>query len=97
MYGDFGKDKLNPNLKYKIEKILKYHKSPKQMLKGNVMILKILHYNNIPELATSFCLGVVFSEIATALDTHFYPTAIEYASLKEANQMYLAFVRGEYE
>lgn len=88
---------MNPNLKYKIEKILKYHKSPKHMPKENVMILKILHYDKIPELATSFCLGLVFSEIAAALDAHFYPTAIEYASLKEANQMYLAFVRGEYE
>lgn len=67
------------------------------MLKENTMILKTLHYNDIPELAKSFCLGMVFSEIATVLDNYYYPTAIEYVALTEAKEMYLAFVRGKYD
>jgi len=84
-------------VRQEINEILNGYKSTNQMLKGNVSILKTLQFNEIPELARSFCLGVVFAEILTHLNAHAYPEQPDEQSMQEANSMFLAFVRGEYE
>ena len=65
------------------------------MLKGNISILKTLQFDQIPELSKAFCLGVVFADILTQLNANSYPP--DEQSMQEANKMFLAFVRGEYE
>lgn len=67
------------------------------MLKGNISILKTLQFDQIPELSRVFCFGVVFAEILTHLNAHSYPEQSDEKSMQEANKMFLAFVREEYE
>ena len=40
---------------------------------------------------------LVFAEILTHLNAHSYPEQPDEQSMQEANNMFLAFVRGEYE
>jgi hypothetical protein len=87
------KNKLNGD----INQILNDYKSVNQMLKGNISILKTLQFDQIPELSRAFCLGVVFAEILTHLNAHSYLEQPDEQSMQEANNMFLAFVRGEYE
>jgi hypothetical protein len=87
------KNKLNKD----INQILNDYKSVNQMLKGNISILKTLQFDQIPELSRAFCLGVVFAEILTHLNAYSYPEPPDEQSMQEANKMFLAFVRGEYE
>jgi hypothetical protein len=88
---------MNNNLNREINQILNDYKSVNQMLKGNISILKTLQFDKIPELSRAFCLGVVFAEILTHLNTHSYPEQPDEKSMQEAHKMFLAFVRGEYE
>ena len=80
-----------------INQILNDYKSVNHMLKGNISILKTLQFDQIPELSRAFCLGVVFAEILTHLNAYSYPEQPDEQSMQEANKMFLAFVRGEYE
>ena len=88
---------MNNKLNKDINEILNDYKSVNQMLKGNISILKTLRFDKIPELSRAFCLGVVFAEILTHLNAHSYPEQPDEQSMQEANKMFLAFVRGEYE
>jgi hypothetical protein len=67
------------------------------MLKGNKMILKALQYDNIPELAKVFCMGAVFAQMAKIIDSFYQPTIPEYDTVKESNEMFRRFARGDYE
>ena len=88
---------MNNKLNGDINQILNDYKSANQMLKGNISILKTLRFDQIPELSRAFCLGVVFAEILTHLNAYSYPEQPDEQSMQEANKMFLAFVRGEYE
>ena len=88
---------MKNNLNKDINQILNDYKSVNQMLKGNISILKTLQFDQIPELSRAFCLGVIFAEILTHLNAHAYPEQPDEQSMQEANRMFLAFVRGEYE
>jgi len=88
---------MNNKLNGDINQILNDYKSVNQMLKGNISILKTLQFDQIPELSRAFCLGVVFAEILTHLNAYSYPKQPDEQSMQEANKMFLAFVRGEYE
>ncbi len=88
---------MNNKLNRDINEILNNYKSANQMLKGNISILKTLQFEQIPELSRAFCLGVVFAEILTHLNAHSHPRKPDEQSMQEANRMFLAFVRGEYE
>lgn len=88
---------MNNKLNGDINQILNDYKSVNQMLKGNISILKTLQFDQIPELSRAFCLGVVFAEILTHLNSHSYPEQPDEQSMQEANNVFLAFVRGEYE
>lgn len=73
------------------------YKSPKEMLKGNTMILKTLRYNQTPELSRAFCLGIIFFEIVQAIDMYSYPKEPDDQTMQEAQQMFLDFSAGKYE
>lgn len=88
---------MNNKLNGDINQILNDYKSVNHMLKGNISILKTLQFDQIPELSRAFCLGVVFAEILTHLNAYSYPEQPDEQSMQEANKMFLAFVRGEYE
>lgn len=88
---------MKTRLNKDIHEILHDYKSVKHMLKGNISILKTLQFDQIPELSRAFCLGVVFAEVLTHLNAHSYPNQPDVESMQEANKMFLAFVRGEYE
>lgn len=92
-----NREKMDNNLNGDINQILNDYKSVNQMLKGNISILKTLQFDQIPELSRAFCLGVVFAEIITHLNAHSFPEKPDEQSMQEANKMFLAFVRGEYE
>jgi dTDP-4-dehydrorhamnose 3,5-epimerase-like enzyme len=88
---------LNYKITAIIEKILKEYKSPKNMLKGNLQILKDLHYDRYPEIQIAFCEGAVFSEIVHILNNEYTATALPYEAIQEAQLMFLSFCRGEYD
>lgn len=88
---------MKTKLSQDINQILNDYKSVNHMLKGNISILKTLQFDQIPELSRAFCLGVVFAEILTHLNAHSYPEQPDEKSMQEAHNMFLAFVRGEYE
>ncbi len=67
------------------------------MLKGNKMILDKLGYDNIPELSKAFCLGAVFAEVASTIDMYSLPVEPDVETLDEATELFLGFVRGDYD
>lgn len=88
---------LNYKITAIIEKTLREYKSPKNMLRGNLQILKDLHYDKYPEIQIAFCQGAVFSEIVSILNNEYTATALPYEAIQEAQKMFLAFCRGEYD
>lgn len=97
----YGKKELDNILHYKfkqsLEKILLLYGSPQKMLKGNLQILKDLNYNQYPEIQIAFCQGAVFSEIVNLLNVEYSFKEIPEKALQEAQQLFLAFCRGEYD
>jgi hypothetical protein len=88
---------MNEKLQANILPILHRYKSPNHMLKGNNMILQRLGYKNFPELSLAFCQGVVFSEIAIQVDLHCYPHPPDEKTMLEATELFLSFIRREFE
>ena len=88
---------MNPQLKSHILQIFNNYKSVNQMLKGNNMILDRLGYHSSPELSKAFCLGAVFAEISFQIDIYSLGEAPDTHTLSEATELFLGFVRGDYE
>jgi hypothetical protein len=67
------------------------------MLNGNNMILNNLGYGNSHDLPRAFCLGAVFAEIYSKVEIYSYPGEPDGKTLEEAHELFLKFVRGEFE
>jgi len=88
---------MKPQLKSQILRIFNNYKSANQMLKGNNMILDRLGYGNIHELSKAFCLGAVFAEVSAQLEIWSLPIDPDVDLMNEVTELFLGFVRGEYE
>lgn len=88
---------LEAALRSKLLRILGDYKSTKKMQNGNNMILKILRYDQTPELSRAFCLGIIFIDIVDAIETYSYPKTPDDQTMQESLQMFLDFSAGKYE
>lgn len=88
---------LHYKFKQAMEKTLLLYGSPQKMLKGNLQIIKDLNYDQYPEIQIAFCQGAVFSEIVHLLNVEYSSNEIPHEALQEAQQLFLAFCRGEYD
>ena len=84
-------------LRSQLLRTLTQYKSVNHMLSGDNMILKKLGYVHNHDLTCAFCLGAVFAEISSKVEIHSFPGELEGETLEEAHELFLKFVRGEFE
>ena len=61
------------------------------------MILNKICYGDSHDLTRAFCLDAVFAEISSKVEIHSYPGELDGETLGEAHELFLKFVRGEFE
>ena len=88
---------MKAQLRSQLLRTLTQYKSVNHMLKGNNVILNELGYGHNRDLARAFCLGAVFTEVSSKVEIHSYPGELDGETLEEAHELFLKFVRGEFE